>query len=82
VLNEALRIHGSPTWCIFWVCDSHRVSRSFCFRFFRVCVSSDPRLLSLCPPAAGIGGSGPGEIRRSRPAGCRAQLVPIAVQRP
>jgi hypothetical protein len=54
----------------------------FSLCFFRVCTPLDPRLLSPCPSAAGFGASGPGEVRHSRPPGCRAQLVPGAVQRP
>jgi hypothetical protein len=66
-LNEALRIHGGPVWCVFKICSSRRVFRSFRFHFFRICASPDPCLLSLCPPAVGVGGSGPGKIRHSTP---------------
>jgi hypothetical protein len=67
---------------VFWVCDFSPGFAVFPPRFFRICASPDPCPFSLRPPAAGIGGSGPGVIRFSRPAGCRAQLVSGAVQRP
>jgi hypothetical protein len=58
---------------------SRRVLWSLRSRFFRVCASPDPCFVLLCLPAAGVGGSGPGEVRRSRPVGRRAQLVLGAV---
>jgi hypothetical protein len=64
-LNEALRIHGGPVWRIFQfrVFSPGFVVSSLLF--FCVCASPDPYFLLLCLPAAGVGGSGSGEVRCS-----------------
>jgi hypothetical protein len=62
-LNEALRIHGGPAWCIFRVSDLSLGFVVFSLCFFHVCTPPDPRLLSPCPSAAGFGAPGPGEVR-------------------
>jgi hypothetical protein len=81
-LNEVLRIHGGPVWRVFQVRDFLSGFRSLRSRFFCVRAFPDPCFFLLCPPAAGVGGSGPGEIQRSGPAGRLAQLVPRAIQHP
>jgi hypothetical protein len=61
-LNEALRIHGGPTWRVFQVNDFSPGFVVFSLYFFRVCTPPDPCILSPCPLAAGFGASGPGEV--------------------
>jgi hypothetical protein len=81
-LNEALRIHGGPAWRVFQVCDFSPGFAVFPPSFLPRLRFPDPCPFLFCPPTEGVRKSGPREIRCSRPAGCRAQLVPGAVQRP
>jgi hypothetical protein len=71
-LNKALQIHGGPAWRVFQVCDFSPDFVVFPPLFLPRLRSPNPCPLSLCPPVEGFGGSGPGEVQRSRSAGRRA----------
>jgi hypothetical protein len=61
-LNEALRIHGDPTWRVFHVSDFSPGFVVFSLCFFRACAFPNPCLFSPCLSAAGFGAPCPGAV--------------------